>query len=103
MIKGYVLPLGTVVKLKNGDQELMIMGRAQISSFKGELGYFDYVSVLYPHGATGATDFAFFNDEDVSEVIFEGYRNEQEVEFANSYGENAANTSYPKLQIEEIT
>ncbi|WP_460059539.1 DUF4176 domain-containing protein, partial [Pseudolactococcus yaeyamensis] len=30
MIKGYVLPLGTVVTLKKGDIKLMIVGRAQL-------------------------------------------------------------------------
>jgi len=100
MMKGYILPLGTVVKLKKGDQELMIIGRAQLSNFKGTLGYFDYVSVLYPHGAIGSDEFAFFNDEDVAEVIFEGYRSALEIEFANSYEENASQSPYPKLQVE---
>jgi len=76
------------------------MGRAQLSSFKGTLGYFDYISVLYPYGATGGNDFVFFNDEDVSEVVFDGYRNEQEIEFANSYEENASKTQFPKLKVE---
>ena len=100
MFNGYVLPLGSVVKLKKGSQELLIIGRAQLSSYKGVLGYFDYTSVLYPQGAIGNADFAFFNDEDIAEVIFEGYRSKEEIEFANAYEENISKTSYPKLKVE---
>lgn len=35
MIKDYILPLGTVVTLKNGDIKLMIVGRAQLFNDEG--------------------------------------------------------------------
>lgn len=42
----------------------------------------------------------FFNDKDIKKVLFEGYRDEQEVAFADSYEENIKNIPYPKLVIE---
>ena len=100
MIKGYILPIGTVVKVKNGEGELMIIGRAQLFNQNGTIGYFDYSSVGYPQGIVSASEFFFFNDEDVDEIVFEGYRGEGEIAFAESWEENISNTTYPKLKIE---
>ena len=101
MIKGYILPLGTVVNVKKGKQELMIVGRAQLFNNNGTIGYFDYSSVLYPQGIINNSEFLFFNDEDVEEVVFEGYRNESEIAFAEAYEAEIAKTSYPKLKVRD--
>ena len=46
-----LLPIGSVVKLKNSDQPLMITTRFPIANFNGKEGYFEYDSCLYPQGA----------------------------------------------------
>lgn len=97
MIKDYVLPLGTVVTLKKGDIKLMIVGRAQLFNDEGTIGYFDYSALAYPQGVVAEQEFAFFNDEDVEEVLFEGYRDETEKLFASTYTEKLSNVPYPKL------
>ena len=97
MIKGYILPLGTVVTLKKGDIKLMIVGRAQLFNDAGTIDYFDYSSLGYPQGVVSESEYAFFNDEDVAEVHFEGYRDDQEIEFADSYESNIDKVVYPKL------
>lgn len=99
MIKGYILPLGTVVKLKQGDVLLMIVGRAQLFNDTGTIGYFDYSALAYPQGVVSEQEYAFFNDDDIDEVLFEGYRNEQEIDFSNSYEEIIQKAEYPKLKI----
>lgn len=101
MIKNYILPLGTVVKLKKGDMFLIIVGRAQLFNNEGTIGYFDYSATRYPQGIMSDQEFAFFNDEDIEEVFYEGYRNEQEIEFADSYEENIAKVEYPKLTLKD--
>lgn len=63
----------------------MIVGRAQLFNNEGTIGYFDYSAIRYPQGKVGNQEFAFFNDEDIEEVFYEGYCNEQEIEFADSY------------------
>lgn len=46
-----ILPLGSIVTLKNGDgSELMIVTRAAIIEEDGVEVYFDYGSVLIPQG-----------------------------------------------------
>ena len=69
MIKDYILPLGTVVTLKNGDIKLMIVGRAQLFNDEGTIGYFDYSALGYPQGVVSESEYAFFNDEDIEEVM----------------------------------
>ena len=99
MIKEHILPLGTVVTLKKGDIKLVIVGRAQLFNDNGRIGYFDYSALAYPQGVVAESEYAFFNDEDIEEVLFEGYRDEQEIEFANSYEVNIGNVEYPKLKV----
>lgn len=95
----YILPIGTVVSLQEGDVFLMIVGRAQLFNQDGVIGYFDYSATLYPQGLDGNQEFIFFNKEDVKEVIFEGFRNDQEIDFAENYEKNIEATDYPKLSI----
>ena len=97
MIKGYILPLGTVVTLKKGDIKLMIVGRAQLFNDEGTIGYFDYSALGYPQGVVTESEYAFFNDEDVETIHFEGYRDETEKEFASEYEEKIKNVPYPKI------
>jgi len=101
MDREYILPIGTVVKTGEGEHELMIIGRAQLYNDNGIIGYFDYAAVLYPQGIISNSGFLFFNEEDVKEVIFEGYRNEQEIAFAETYEENVSKATYPKLTIQD--
>ncbi len=93
------LPLGSVVTVKTNTQKLMIIGRAQLFNQNKVMGYFDYSAVLYPIGSTGADKFAFFNHEDINEVIFKGYCDKQEIEFESTYQEKVLKANYPKLQV----
>lgn len=53
-----LLPIGTVVKLEDMEQSVMIIGRMAISEDKRE---FDYVGVLYPIGFIGNENVLCFN------------------------------------------
>lgn len=97
----YILPIGSVVRLKKGDVLLMIVGRAQLFNQNSKIGYFDYSATLYPQGIDGSQEFVFFNIEDIDEVIFEGYRNSQEIDFADNYEKNIETITYPKLVVED--
>ena len=101
MEKAYILPLGTVVRLKEGSLPIMIVGRAPLYEDNGKMGYCDYAAVFYPQGLVDSSQFLFFNHEDIEEIIFEGYRSEEEVAFAEAYEENIQKAAYPKIQADE--
>ena len=73
------LPIGSVVLLKNGSKKIMIYGRKQLAAETGE--EFDYVACLYPEGNID-DDYTFlFNHENIDEVVFAGFADEDEEEF----------------------
>ena len=100
MEENKLLPLGSIVILKNGEQKLSIIGRGQLFDDDGTIGYFEYSSVLYPQGMVDTDDLYFFNHKDIAEIIFEGYRDEDEEEFLEIYNEEISKSDYPKLSVE---
>lgn len=80
MKKEGFLPIGSVVRLKDTEDQLfMIFGWLQKSELKQEVT--DYIAVMYPEGLPNKYFCFFFNEEDIEEVLFEGFRNEAESEY----------------------
>lgn len=71
-----ILPIGSVVKLRNTNEAVMIFGYLQKSTAKPEQ-IVDYVAVPYPAGNINIFAQYGFQMTDITEVLFEGYRNEQ--------------------------
>lgn len=72
-----LLPLGSVVYLEEGTIPVMIVLRQPVLNIRDEFYYLDYAGInqivgLEPEKIT------YFNHEDISNVIFEGYVGEQE-------------------------
>ena len=67
-----LLPIGSVVMLKNARKALMIYGIKQLDSKRPDEEY-DYIGVFYPEGNMGSEFQFLFNHEDICEVLFEGY------------------------------
>lgn len=73
------LPIGTVVVLNNGTKKIMIYGRKQLAADDGV--EYDYVACLYPEGNI-SDDYTFlFNHENIKEVIFTGFSDDEEQDF----------------------
>lgn len=85
-----LLPIGSIVLLKNAKKNLMIYGIKQLDSQAPNVEY-DYIGVLYPEGNMGKEFQFLFNHEDIDKVIFEGYRDEEREKFiaeiAKAYNE----------------
>lgn len=94
-----LLTLGTVLKLKKSEQKIMIIARTPLFNREGAIGYFDYSACMYPVGMIGEA-IIYFNKEDIEEICFEGYVDEQETEFQKIMQEEIKKTEYPKLQVE---
>ena len=67
-----LLPIGSIVLLKDGEKKLMINGILQ-SEAEGDGKEYDYLGVLYPEGHIGGEFQYLFNHEDIDQVFFRGY------------------------------
>ena len=74
-----LLPIGSVVLLKNGIKELMITGIYQTSEDDGE--QYDYIGVPYPEGNLGPGFLYLFDHEQIQNIRFTGYTTPQRDEF----------------------
>lgn len=73
------LPIGTVVLLHEGEKTLMIYGRMQIHGDADTM--YDYVACLYPEGNIDNEYTYVFNHDQIREVVFLGYVNDEEAKF----------------------
>ena len=71
-----ILPIGTIVYLKEGSQKLMILNRGVTIDQNGESVLFDYSAAFYPIGLNPEQLF-YFNREDVDKVVYPGYSDEE--------------------------
>lgn len=74
-----LLPIGSVVLLKNGKKKVMIFGVKQTDKSSGV--EYDYISVLYPEGNMGEVGQYLFNHSDIDEIFFRGYEDEERDKF----------------------
>lgn len=77
-----LLPIGSVVRLHDGEKRLMIIGIMQ-SDASGNGKEYDYLGILYPEGHIGDQFQYLFNQEDIEDVIFRGFEDDERVEFLN--------------------
>lgn len=74
-----LLPIGTVVTLKGIEKNLMITGFCQQDLENGNK--YDYCGCLYPEGYLESSKHFLFNQNDIEKILFEGYKNEEEIKF----------------------
>ena len=79
-----ILPIGTIVYLKEGSQQLMILNGGVSIEQNGESVLFDYSAAFYPMGLNPEQLF-YFNREDVDRIVFKGYSDEEEDRFVELY------------------
>ena len=69
-----LLPIGSVVRLKEGTKYLMLIGILQEDE---ESNAYDYIACPFPEGYIDEETFFLFNHEDIEEVEFIGCINAQ--------------------------
>ena len=76
-----LLPVGSVVRLKNAVRKAVIMGYMQQVNPKDSPGQkpevYDYMAVPYPEGYLGKGTVFLFNEENIEEVCFSGYESKE--------------------------
>ena len=73
-----LLPIGSVVKLDTAEKPLMIFGILQRVKHNDVIETFDYIGVPYPMGFLDYRLTMGFNNEQISEVLFEGFKSGDE-------------------------
>lgn len=77
-----MIPIGSVVRLKGGSKDVMIVGRVQTKA--GDEKIYDYSACYYPEGVLGADSFFFFNRDAIEEIYFVGFQDFEEIAFRNN-------------------
>ncbi|MBP2623452.1 DUF4176 domain-containing protein [Streptococcus oricebi] len=79
-----ILPIGTILYLKEGTTKIMILNRGVTVTQDNQEVLFDYSAAIYPMGLNPEQLF-YFNQEDIDKVVFEGYHDEEEERFVQLY------------------
>lgn len=93
------LPIGTVCTLKNNNKNIMIVGYFSIE-YNGNVKMYEYSGIVYPEGNLLPAQTYSFNQSDIAEIKFVGYKNDQFTTFNNSLNRNKAdaNAKYQKKE-----
>ena len=83
------LPIGTVVKTNIVDKKIMVTGFCV--ALKENNKVFDYLGCLYPEGMIYPDKTFVFNHNDIEEILFFGYLDEEEKKFKNNLNANLEN------------
>jgi len=76
LLKKELLPLGSVVVLKEGTKEVMIFARKK--RIEEDTKIYDYVACLYPEGYIPYGQSYFFDHAKIDKVLHMGFVNEAE-------------------------
>lgn len=80
------LPIGSIVRLTAGDKRFMIAGIIQMEEgADGDIH--DYLGLPYPEGFLGRGMNFLFDNDDISEVVFRGYEDQERERFLMVVGE----------------
>ena len=100
-VKEY-LPIGTVVRLKNGKKDIMITsycimptgdvydkdGKVEINGIK----VFDYGATFYPEGYVASNRILAFDHEQIEEIRFMGYETQEQKDMTKKLAEKVEKT-----------
>ncbi|NFN93483.1 DUF4176 domain-containing protein [Clostridium botulinum] len=76
-----LLPIGSIVLLKDSNKKLMIIGRLQRELESKSENQWDYSACLYPEGNLRPESSLLFNHEQIERVYFIGFQDEEELEY----------------------
>ncbi len=71
-----LLPIGTIVRLKDAEKRMMIFGVKQ-TNIEGEEKEYDYIGVMYPEGYLGGEYQFLFNHEDIETIYHRGFEDDE--------------------------
>lgn len=82
-----LLPIGTVVLLKNSTKRIMIIGVLQKQVKNGQEILWDYSVCLYPEGYISPNKTFLFNSDQIEKIYAVGYQDEEQFTFKTKIDE----------------
>lgn len=76
-----LLPVGSVVQLKEGTKKIMIMGLLQQKLEQDSKNIYDYVGVPFPEGFQSAEMNYLFNSSQIDKLFFIGYQDDESLAY----------------------
>ena len=70
------LPIGSIVKLKDAEKLLMVVGYGFTGKVNNENKFFDYCSCLYPEGILDPKKSILFDHDNIDKVEWLGFEDE---------------------------
>lgn len=86
-----LLPVGTIVRLKDGIKTIMVTGFFPVSGDDNKM--YDYSACFYPEGLISSEINMLFNHEQVDEIIYPGYNSKEDADFKSKLKEYVANNA----------
>lgn len=80
-IKNIFLPIGTVVKLKDEEKRVMIIGFCSMSKKNKKI--YHYVACLYPEGVIDTEKLIMFDNVEIEKIVYRGFNNKESNKFAS--------------------
>jgi len=99
-----LVPAGSIVLLKNAVKKLIVIGIMQQKNSEQVEGVpmvYDYIGVPYPEGYIGPNSAFLFNHQDIDQVVFTGYEDEERegfIEVLSTVYDSAQRTLEEELQ-----
>ena len=81
------LPIGSVVLLIDGTKKLMITGFCTVPEETPDQIY-DYCGCLYPEGVISSDEIYVFDHDQIQEILFIGYEDDEQQVFMEKLVEN---------------
>ena len=76
-----LLPIGSVVLLKNSTKRVMIIGVCQAARSESGQTVYDYSGCLFPEGYLGADKNFLFNHDQIDKLFAIGYQDDEQLAF----------------------
>jgi hypothetical protein len=77
-----LLPIGSIVLLKEGQRKLMICGRIVTKGTEAQI--YDYVGCVYPQGVVSSSNMYFFNRDAIDMIYFIGFQDQEELQYRHA-------------------
>lgn len=94
------LPIGSVVQLKGGKKKVMISGFFSVANGEDEKVY-DYSGCIFPEGILNSNELCLFNNNQIEEIVFKGFENDEEKAFKEELVKNLKNETDIEITLTE--